>query len=405
MPNITLFSSLLHPQLKVIESADSGRVLPLASHVTIYVLGAYHATTNLNIPTLLTGYSNFTTVYGVPSTTTQFTTADAIRLIYENDTTANVYFINVGATAANYVSGITNLDVEDEYPSGFLIAPAAFKHLTVAADRITVANAMVAKAEQLDWMAFLDNADALNIPAFTPSAVKADADQYTAAARGHAAYYFPYVTESLSGLNRTVPSSAVAASVATARIKVEGFKPNGGLKYPIKGVVAPVVQVLATQQDALDPFGINCIRNFRQAGTVVWGMRTRQTALLYRYVHYRVIANVVNRTFRDAIDLKMKLFDVIDGQGQLFSYLEDAAYSVGRQLYTSGFLFGATETDAFAAKCDFENNTPAMIQQGFVYVEFTYSISPAVDKMIVNTRLTNIGTVAASSDAGKVLLS
>lgn len=411
MSNVSVFANMLSPGLKVVESADSSRVLPIQSHTHIYLFGSVTVGTPY-IPTVISSYVDFANKFGNNTANIASTevTHNAVRLIFKNDSTANVYFVRVGGNpngepngdVADYLRGIETLEADDEYPGGFIICPGAFSSLEAEADRIAVANAMIAKAEELDMMALLDSSAGLNTAPTLMSDIIEEADLYQASATGHAAFYHPHVVESVTGNNAKVPASCVAASIATARFKTEGYKPNGGLKYPVKGVVGPVVKISRAEQDVLDPVGINVLRKIRNQGTVIWGMRTRQTALLYRYVHYRVIANVVNRTFRESIELKRQLFDVIDGQGLLFAYLEEAANSVGRQLYQSGLLFGATEVDAFAAKCDFENNTPDMIQQGYVYVEFTYSISPAVEKMVVNTRLTNIGAVGASNETGRV---
>ena len=406
MTNISVFSSLLSPQLKVIESANANRILPLQSHVHIYLIGTSTIGPSFE-PTVVSSVVDFTNQFGFPGNNIDAqTTLDCVRIIYANDSTANLYFIRVGNDSSdhnNYITGINSLEVEDEYPGGFLIAPSAFRHITDEAERVAVGNALIAKAEEQDFMAIIDPRFGISYPGAPASVPIADANKYTGVTRGHAAYYYPYLRESISGKSRAIPPSCVAASVATARFKVEGFKPGAGLKYPVKGVSGPTMKVTRALQDELDPAGINAIRKIRNQGTVIWGMRTRTNAVLYRYFHYRVIANVVNRTFRKSIDLKRQLFDVIDGQGQLFAYLEEAANSVGRQLYQSGLLFGATEVDAFAAKCDFENNTPEMIQQGFVLVEFTYSISPAVDKMVVNSRLTGVGTVNLANETGVAL--
>lgn len=408
MSNLAVFSNLLSPQLKVIESAESSRVLPLQSFTHIYLFGVSIQGEEY-VPTIIGSVKDFESKFGRP--TTEFEarlTYNCVTLIFKNDPSAKLYFTSVGETSfigegfpSRYVRAVNQLTIEDEYPGGFLLAPNAFRYLGDE-QRIETGNAMIAKAEQLDMMALLDAHGELyteEAEVLTPAILLEDADKYQASATGHYAYYGSYL-ELDSGGNS--PSSPAVAAVATARFKREGYKPPAGLKYPLKGVLKPLVEFSQAARGVLDTNGINVVRKIRNQGTVIWGMRTRQTALLYRYFHYRVIANVVNRTFRQSIDLKRQLFDLIDGQGELFSYLEDAANSVGRQLYQSGMLFGASENDAFAAKCDFENNTPEMIQQGYVYVEFTYSIAPAVDKMVINSRLANIGSVAESNESGTV---
>ena len=403
MSNPAIFSNLLYPQLKVIEDESVSRILPLQSFSHIYVFGD-SVSGDVNTPTIVNSYKDFINQFGNPSTIAdgeagkEQIVADSIKAIFENDTTANLYFIRVDNDGgyepglATYEAAIDALQVEDEYPGGFMIAPGA-------GSITAVGNKLTAKAEELDFMAFVDPDEDLMSATTKPAvaAIQADADRYDNSSTGHVAYYYPYM---VNNEDRLVAPSAIAASVATARIKEQGYKPNAGLRYIIKGVKEPKWQVTNAEQGVLNPEGINVIRKFRGTGNVIWGMRTRQTAVLYRYVHTRVIANVVNNTFRRSMELKLQLFDLIDGQGRLLARIEDAAYSVGRQLYQSGLLFGASEADAFLVKADFENNTADQLQLGYVLIEFEYAVTPAVEKMAVVTRLANIGQVGISNGQG-----
>lgn len=404
MSNASIFSNLLYPQVKVIENQAVSNILPLASFSFIYVFGD-SASGVKNQPTIVSSYTDFVNQFGnyedanAGNEADVKIVADSIKVIFKNDPTANVYFIRVAdgsgsyePALADYITAIDTLTVEDEYPAGFLLAPSA-------GGIPLVGNALKDKAEELDFMAFVDSDRDLMLQTTKPTTteIQADADRYQNSPTGHVAYYYPYVYNATDA--DLVPGSVVAASIATARYKSEGYKPNGGFKFIAKGVGDPVWPVTNAEQSVLDPVGINALRKFRGQGTLVYGMRTRQSNLLYRYIHARVIANVVNNTFRKSMELKLQLFDIVDGKGKVLAFIEDAAYSVGRQLYQGGFLFGASETDAFEVKCDLENNTEDQLQQGNVLVEFTYAVSPAIEKLVVSTRLTSLGSLGEAQDS------
>lgn len=381
----SVFSSLLSPGVYVRETTDGARVLPLQSHVHIYVFGSAASGTN-ETPTQVINPTDFTNQFGASPST------NSIKLIFENDPTAVVYFIKTSGTlAADYVSAIQNaLDVSEDWPAGFLIAPEAFQGLALESDRVSVGTALENLAATQDHMALIDAGDGLT----TPSAAETELIQYTTA-KGHAAVFWPYVID----LNdNEVPASPAVAAVHTRRFKEEGLKPGAGAKYPVLGVKDVVTRVNTQQQDTLNPDGINVIRYLRNKGVVVWGMRTRQVdELLYRFIHYRVIQNVINRTFEQGV-LDRELFDLIDGEGVLLSRLQERGNSVGRQLYQGGLLFGATEEDAFEVVCDFRNNTTEQLQQGNVLLEFFASIAPGLEKLLINTVPVGIGNVPDSAD-------
>jgi phage tail sheath protein FI len=401
------FSSLLYPQASVAENAAASRIIPVASHVHIYLIGATESG-DANVPTIVSSYADFTNAFGSPLGTETVTTGDAVRLIFENNPKAQLYFIKAGAgnqpNGTSYVTAVDAIEIEANLPAGFLIAPSAFKHLYDEADRISVGNKLVSKAEEQDHIAILDCPDSLSDDSYLTSDVVDDKAGYSLSTTGHSIYIFPYVVETLSTNERTVPSSCVKAAITTLRYRESGIAPGAGLKFPIKGVSGGEVAVTAAEQGVLEPAGIQVVRKVFNQGTLIWSARTTSAAVLYQFEHYRAIANVVNRSFRQAMDLKLQLFELIDGEGELLATLEETANSVGAQLYNRGYLFGASEQDAFQAKCDFENNTDEELQQGNVLVEFVYSIAPHVNKLAAITRVTNIGDVQQNITSGEQTL-
>ncbi|ALF55623.1 hypothetical protein ACX27_26725 [Nostoc piscinale CENA21] len=293
--------------------------------------------------------------------------------------------------AADYVYAIENsFDAADEWPQGFLICPDAFMLLTAQSDRLAVGNAMHALAsdELFDWVALVDSG-----PGLTPAQAKTEGELYVSP-QGHLAFYWPYLTDLE---NATVAPSAAVAAIATLRYKEQGFQePPAGAQYPIQGVLDVVTRINTQVQDTLNPSGINVIRNLRNKGVVIWGMRTRASDDLYKQVSQRVIMNTINGTLRRGFD--NFLFTAIDGYGILLNAMSQTASAALESIWRGKALFGATPVEAFEVKCDFENNTPALLSQGNVIMEVYVVTSPALEKLLINTIKVSIGTLPLNQE-------
>lgn len=294
--------------------------------------------------------------------------------------------INSIPVSSDYVKAIElSFDVEDDYAQGFLIAPEAFQNLTIQTDRVAVGAAMEAHCSDnaYDWVALIDSGVGL-----TASQARDEGSLY-GSPQGHSAFYYPYLVD-IDDV--TVAPSAAVAGIASRRFKEEGFQqPYAGVKYPVLGVKDVEVRISTQVQDTLNPTGINVIRNLRNKGVVIWGMRTRSTDPFYKFVNTRVIMNVLNGTLRKGFD--SELFSAIDGQGVLLNSISQTASRVCSRLWRGKALFGATEVEAFEVKCDFENNTPEELEQGNVLLEVYAVPAPAMEKLLINTIRLSIGSL------------
>lgn len=297
--------------------------------------------------------------------------------------------------AADYVYAIENaFDADDGWEQGFIIAPEAFMLLTSQTDRLAVGNAMHALAsdELFDWVAIIDPGTGL-----TPAQAKTEGELYVSP-QGHLAFYYPYLID-LEAVN--VPPSAAVAGVATLRYATQGFQePPAGAQFPILGVTDVVTRVSGQVQDTLNPSGINAIRNLRNKGIVIWGMRTRASDDLYKQISQRVIMNVINGTLRRGFD--NFLFSAIDGYGILLNAMSQTANAALDSLWRGKALFGATPVEAFEVKCDFENNTPALLSQGNVIMEVYAVTAPALEKLLIQTIKVSIGTLPLNQQQTEV---
>ncbi|MFN6460552.1 MAG: phage tail sheath subtilisin-like domain-containing protein [Nostoc sp. DedVER02] len=288
--------------------------------------------------------------------------------------------------AIDYVYAVENsFDSEDAYTQGFIYAPEAFQLLSLQSDRQAVGLALEAQAsdEAFDWIALIDPGVGL-----TPAQAQTEALLYNSP-QGHSAFFYPYLTDLESTV---VPPSAAVAGLHTRRFREEGLQqPGAGAKFPVLGVLDVVTKVNTQQQEILNPIGVNVIRNLRNKGIVVWGMRTRSTSEFYTFLPTRVIMNVLNGTLRSGFD--NDLFTSIDGFGLLLNAISQTAFSVCNRLWRGRLLFGATEAAAFEVICNFTNNTQEELERGNVILEVYAVSAPALEKLLVSTVRVSIGTL------------
>ena len=282
------------------------------------------------------------------------------------------------------------------FEQGFLIAPQAFQNLASASDRLSVGVAMenLCANKDADWVALVDVGPNLT----TVAEVQAEGLQYTTA-QGHLAFYAPYVKDVNENI---VPASAAVAGVATRRYREQGFQEApAGTRYRLRGVTDVVTRFSNTQQDVLNPLGINLVRYLFNIGVTIWGARTRSNDSFYTFVHVRVIMNVLNGTLRGAFD--NEIFTTIDGQGVLFARIRETARSVCRRFWLGRALYGATEQDAFEVVCGPENNIPDDLDNGNVALDVYVAPSPTLEKLAITTIRVGIGQVQASAAASQGL--
>ena len=195
----------------------------------------------------------------------------------------------------------------------------------------------------------------------------------------YGAIYFPYIrvfdmpTQLLNpdGNGRiALPPSGHMAGIYS-RVDHE----RGVFKAPANEVVRGALdlghQVSRSQQDGLNPYGINCIRLINDNITV-WGARTiggdANQDLKYINVRRTLIF------LRESIDrgTQWAVFEPND-QG-LWAKITRNVVAFLTTVWASGALFGSTPQDAFYVKCDAETNPPADRDLGMVTTEIGVAI-------------------------------
>jgi len=134
-----------------------------------------------------------------------------------------------------------------------------------------------------------------------------------------------------------------------------------------RGVVGLAYDTNFREQELLNPQGINCIRKFRDRGTLIWGARTlaQKDDIDWRYISVRRLMSYISKSIE--LGTQWAVFEPNDED--LWARVKRTVSNFLERLWREGALFGSTPEQAFYVKCDAELNTPETMRLGRLYVE------------------------------------
>jgi phage tail sheath protein FI len=188
----------------------------------------------------------------------------------------------------------------------------------------------------------------------------------------NAAIYFPRVVAvdplAHGDLATFAPSGAVAGVIARTDAQRGVWKAPAGLDAALSGVARLAVPLTDGDNGRLNPWGVNCLRSFPAAGTVVWGARTLrgadQLADEYKYLPVRRLALFVEESL--ARGSRWAVFEPNDEA--LWSQLRLNIGSFMHDLFRQGAFQGTTPQQAYFVKCDSETTSQQDIGNGIVNI-------------------------------------
>jgi hypothetical protein len=219
------------------------------------------------------------------------------------------------------------------------------------------------------------------------------ADDLTASS--NAAVYFPnlYIKDpygnSGSSIRLTGPSGAVTGLMLATDKRVGPFQTPAGLEAKIVDAVALEHSFTNDELDLLNQgnllsgayYPVNAIRNLPGAGIVVMGGRTlKQDNTANRYVAMRRSLIYIEKKLNDLA--QFAIFETNDET--LWARLTTVLGNFLNDYRNQGGLRGENADAAFFIKCDAENNTPATIAAGQVYVEVGVALEYPAEFIIIN---------------------
>ena len=197
------------------------------------------------------------------------------------------------------------------------------------------------------------------------------------------ALYFPYLrtTHPVTGQpDEVAPSGFVAGIYARTDLNRGVWKAPAGLETTTLGTTGVVERGRMTdmRQGTLNPIGVNCLRDFPDIGTVVFGARTLVTAnpalQQWRYGSVRRMALFLEQTLYR--NLGWGVFEPNDET--LWVALRTTVENFMLSLFAQGAFAGTTPSQAFQVKCDASTTTPTDVANGIVNIIVAFApLKPA----------------------------
>jgi phage tail sheath protein FI len=188
----------------------------------------------------------------------------------------------------------------------------------------------------------------------------------------NSAYYYPWVMapDPLFG-NRSAlfpPCGFIAGVYAATDAAVGVWKAPAGIEASLSGVSGLQYVLTDLENGNLNVQGINCLRQFRVYGDVVWGARTLQgndqIGSEWKYVPIRRLALFLESSLYEGT--QWVVFEPNDER--LWSQIRLNVGAFMQGLFLQGAFQGTTPQKAYFVKCDGENNPPSSIAQGIVNI-------------------------------------
>ena len=291
------------------------------------------------------------------------------------NTTGSNWASTTGPTAL--AGGLAALDRMAPYTFSLLCIPAAAE-LSTLAETATVYTQALAYCQT--YMAFL----LVDTPRTVTDGAKLMSSWYADASiqglmSDHAAVYFPrlQVPDPLNGYSmRPVAASGTMAGIYARTDANRGvWKSPAGTEANLVNATVDVnastnVPINLNDQDngALNPFGINAIRNFPIFGTVAWGARTLvgadAMASQWKYVAVRRMALYIEQSLYQGS--KWITFEPNDEP--LWGEIRKTFTAFMQSLFLQGAFQGSSPSDAYFVRCDSSTTNQNDINSGIVNI-------------------------------------
>ncbi|NUR28784.1 MAG: phage tail sheath family protein [Catenulispora sp.] len=299
------------------------------------------------------------------------------------------WVVNVGAKGqisgtGRKRSGLDVLETVDEI--AIIAAPGfhdavAHEALLTLAERSRTMVAILDPAPDVDDVSTLTKVETAGKPA-KPAADGKPADAPAPAPApdaGHrprqsdyGAFYYPWIVvrDPLTGELTSTPPSGHIAGIWARTDALRGVH-KAPANEPVRGAVDLSYLITRSEQDVLNPAGVNCIRFFSGEGIRVWGARTLAAeASPWRYLNVRRTTNFLEQSI--SLGTTWMVFEPND-----FSLWRSIRRDIGAfltRVWRDGALMGRTPEEAFFVKCDEETNPTDVRDAGMVVAHIGVAI-------------------------------
>ncbi len=189
----------------------------------------------------------------------------------------------------------------------------------------------------------------------------------------YGALYFPWISvlDPIANADVFQPPSGHIAGIYSRVDTLRGVH-KAPANEVIRGSTGVELLVSKSDQDGLNPDGINVIRNF-DGNITVWGARTLAdpgTNAEWKYVPVRRLFLFL----RESIDQGTRWAVFEPNDPALWAKINRNVTAFLTNVWRSGALFGATPQEAFYVKCDAETNPPEVRDLGQVVTEIGVAV-------------------------------
>jgi hypothetical protein len=164
------------------------------------------------------------------------------------------------------------------------------------------------------------------------------------------------------------PSGAIAGIVARTDAQRGVWKAPAGLEASFSGVRELTYKMTDNENGLLNPLGLNCLRTFPVAGSLVWGARTLagadQLASQWKYLPVRRLALFIEESLYRGT--QWVVFEPNDEP--LWAQIRLNVGAFMQNLFRQGAFQGRTPREAYFVKCDKETTTQNDINLGIVNI-------------------------------------
>ena len=188
----------------------------------------------------------------------------------------------------------------------------------------------------------------------------------------NSAYYFPWVMAPdplLGNRVRLFPPCGFVAGIYAATDTARGvWKAPAGIDAGLTGAAGLQFVLTDLENGTLNIQAINCLRQFKVYGDVVWGARTLQgndqAGSEWKYVPIRRLALFLESSLYDGT--QWVVFEPNDET--LWSQIRLNVGAFMQDLFQKGAFAGTTPQQAYFVKCDAENNPDSSVALGIVNI-------------------------------------
>ena len=316
----------------------------------------------LDQPTRVTSYGAFLSAFGddtaglanphlAPSVEAFFTNGGSVLWVVRTAGGDDASLIGLPAAGGQPASGLQALSAIDE------IALVAVPGATSPAVHV----AMLAQCESLaDRVCLLDPASRDDVGAVLLERAGLTAPD------GFGALYYPWVEASPAGVPVELPPSGFVAGIIARNDTTRGvWQSPAGTSAGLLGATGLTDVLTSSEQDQLNPQGVNALRVIPGAGLLVFGARTLSADPEWRFLSVRRFSMYIEESIDEGTEFVV--FEPNDPP--LWSQLEGEVEAFLQSLYLQGALVGSTPEEAYFVRCDASTMTQADLDAGRTIIQ------------------------------------